>query len=157
MAFHPRYWDQAIKNGSDKYNYYEWNKESRKNAAQHIKTDTRVQPHAEEPIELDPQVRLITPVGGATVFSAAQLHSTVPNTAGVARYSIDFRTVHFGDAKARRGAPNLDSACTGTTMRDYLRGTDFQHLPEDVIAMYDDGTAIRGVTVFTPQGATQPA
>jgi hypothetical protein len=25
------------------------------------------------------------------------------------------RTVHAGDARARRGAPHVDSACTGTT------------------------------------------
>jgi hypothetical protein len=26
-------------------------------------------------------------------------------------------------------------------MRDYLRGSDLQHLPEDVVQTYDDGTA----------------
>ncbi len=35
---------------------------------------------------------------------------------------------------------NVDSRCTGTTMRDYLRAADLQHLPEDVIGTYDDGT-----------------
>ena len=37
MAFHPRYWNQAVRNGSAEYNYYEWNKVSRATAAQHIK------------------------------------------------------------------------------------------------------------------------
>jgi hypothetical protein len=44
MAFHPHYWDHPVKNGSSSYNYQKWNLESRQNAAQHIKTDTRVQP-----------------------------------------------------------------------------------------------------------------
>jgi len=50
MAFHPRYWDQAVRNGSRDFNYYRWNAESRKNAAQHIGRDTRVQPHAEKSV-----------------------------------------------------------------------------------------------------------
>jgi hypothetical protein len=40
-----------------------------------------------------------------------------------------------------RGAPNIDSRCTGTTMRDYLRASDLTHLPEEAIALYDDDTA----------------
>lgn len=140
MAIHPRYWTQPLRNGSGAYNYHKWNLESRQNAAQHVKTDTRVQPKPEEPVELDPQYRLICEPGGAYQFSAAQLHSTVPNTTGFTRYSIDFRTVHLDDVWARTGAPNIDSACTGTTMGDYLKGTDFSHLPSDAIALYQDGT-----------------
>ena len=140
MALHPHYFDRAILNGSSQYNYQRWNQESRYNAAKHIQTDTRVQPHPEEPIDLEPQIRLICPVGGAYMFSAAQLHSTVPNTSEVTRYSIDFRTVHLDDVLSRGGAINIDSACTGTTMGDYLRGTDFAHLSEDVIALYQDST-----------------
>jgi len=138
MAFHPRYWSQPVKNGSSGYNYYEWNKQSRKNAAQHIKTDTRKQPHAEEPLELDPQLRLVSKVGGIIIFSGAQMHSTVPNTSGRTRFSIDFRTVHIDDVVAQRGAPNIDSACTGTTLRDFLRATDFSQIPEDLILPYEN-------------------
>jgi len=137
MAFHPRYWSQGVRNGSRDYNYDEWNRTSRQTAAQHVKTDTRKQPKAEEPMELDPQLRLIPPPGGIIIFSGAQMHSTVPNDSGKTRFSIDFRTVHLGDARAQRGAPNVDSDCTGTTMRDYLRGTDLAHIPDDVVTMYD--------------------
>jgi hypothetical protein len=136
MALHPRYFSRAIKNGSDQYNYQRWNQESRFNAAKLVKADTRVQPHAEEPIELEPQIRFVCPVGGAFQFSAAQLHSTVPNTSDVTRFSIDFRTVHFDEVVSHGGAANVDSACTGTTMGDYLRGSDLAHLPEEVISSY---------------------
>jgi hypothetical protein len=151
MALHPRYWSTPIKNGSRQYNYHKWNAESRHNAAQHVKGDTRVQPHAEEPIELEPEVRMLCPVGGAYQFSAAQLHSTVPNTSGVVRYSIDFRTVYLQDVLNRTGAHNIDSACTGTTIGDYLRATDFSHLPPDVMALYLDGT--ESVHTVTPTAA----
>lgn len=143
MAIHPHYFDRPIKNGSRDYNYHKWNLESRQNAAQHVKTDTRVQPRPEEPIELDPQIRLVCNVGSAYLFSAANLHSTVPNTSNVPRYSIDFRTVHLDDVLGRVGAPNVDSESTGTTMGDYLRGTDFSHLPEDATSLYLDGTELQ--------------
>jgi hypothetical protein len=142
MAIHPHYFDRAIKNGSRDYNYHKWNLESRQNAAKHIKTDTRVQPRPEEPVGLDPQIRLVCQVGGAYIFSAANLHSTVPNTSNLPRYSIDFRTVHLADVLGQVGASNVDSECTGTTMGDYLRGTDLSHLPESAIATYQDGTEL---------------
>jgi len=69
MAIHPHYFGRSIKNGSRDYNYHKWNLESRQNAAQHVKTDTRVQPRSEEPVELEPQVRLVCKVGGAYQFS----------------------------------------------------------------------------------------
>lgn len=150
LAFHPRYFDAPVKNGSAGYNYYQWNAQNRASAAQHVKTDTRVQPKPEEPIELNPQIRLVPKPGSVILFCGAQMHSTVPNTAGVCRYSVDFRTVNLDDAMSRHGAPNVDSACTGTTMRDYLRATDLSHIPDSVIAMYDDGTEREGTLVYTP-------
>lgn len=137
MAFHPRYWSHGVKNGSAGYNYQEWNRTSRQNAAQFLKQDTRVQPKPEEPMELDPQIRVIAPPGGVLLFSAAQMHSSVPNTSGRTRFSIDFRTVNLDDVAARRGAPNVDSRCTGTCMGDYLRGTDLAHVPEELYGLYE--------------------
>jgi hypothetical protein len=140
MGFYPRHFDEHVKNNSEIYNYYEWNTKNRASAAEHVKRDTREQPKPQQ--QLDPlTVRYLPPPGGVVVFSGAQLHETVPNTTDLARYSIDFRTVHLDDVIARRGAPNLDSRCSGTTMRDYLRASDLQHLPEDAIALYDDDSA----------------
>jgi hypothetical protein len=140
MAFHPRYWKQSVKNSSGDYNYYRWNKESRSSAAKQIGTDTRKQPKADEAMELDPQIRLVLKPGSVILFSAAQMHSTVPNTSGYTRFSVDFRTVHFEDVLTARGAPNIDSECTGTSLRDFLRGTDFSRLPEEIVSPYDTET-----------------
>lgn len=138
MAFHPRYWDEGVANSSSKYNYYEWNKSNRQSAAQHIKADTREQPRPQVPLAPDPQLRIVANVASPMLFSAAQLHSTVPNTCGLTRFSIDFRTVHLDDVWSQAGAPNVDSASTGTTMRDYIRASDYSHLPEEAIAPYCD-------------------
>jgi len=143
MAIHPRYWNEALRNGSSEYNYHKWNLESRHNAAQHVKADTRVQPKPEQQVELEPQFRLVCEPGALYQFSSAQLHSTVPNTSSFTRYSIDFRTVHLDDVRSRTGAPNIDSACTGTSMGDFLKGTDFSRIPPDDLALYQDGTEQR--------------
>jgi hypothetical protein len=154
MAFHPRYWQEPVKNTSIEYNYYAWNKLFRgQHVAKLTKEDPRPLPRATELLEIDPQIRLICPVGGIILFSAAQMHSSVPNTSGVTRYSIDFRTVHLNDAMAKRGAPDVDAACTGTVMRDFLRATDLSRLPEDVVKLHDDSTANDGKLVYTPETA----
>jgi hypothetical protein len=151
MAFHPQYWDRAVRNGSEEFNYYEWNAVGRSGAAQHIKTDTRKQPKPLEPLVLEPQVRIVPEPGGLILFSGAQLHSTVPNTSGKTRYSLDFRTTHLGDLRKRSGAPNIDSRCTGTSLRDFLRARDLTAMPEDVVSMYDSGPGAPGeALVYQP-------
>jgi hypothetical protein len=137
MAFHPRYFDEPVRNGSARYDYAEWNRVSRFSAAQHVKTDTREQPRPEQPIELEPQVRVVPEPGGVLIFSGNQLHSTVPNTSGRTRFSIDFRTVHLADVRARREARNVDSACTGTTLRDFVRCSDLAAMPEELALSYE--------------------
>jgi hypothetical protein len=84
------------------------------------------------------------------LFSGASLHATVPNTSGRTRFSIDFRTVHYDDVVEKRGAPNVDSHSTGTSLRDFTRGTDSARLPDDVVALYEDHPPTSGVLVFEP-------
>ncbi|MEQ1647618.1 MAG: hypothetical protein ABL898_03440 [Hyphomicrobiaceae bacterium] len=143
MGFYPRYFNEPVANNSEIYNYYEWNTKNRASAAEYVKADTREQPKPQQSLE-PVTVRYLPPPGGIVLFSGSQLHESVPNITDLARYSIDFRTVHLDDLKQRRGAPNVDNRSTGTTMRDYLNARTLQHLPDDVIRMYDDGTAIVG-------------
>jgi hypothetical protein len=137
MAFHTQYFARPIQNSSAGYDYEEWSKTGRQQAAKQVTKETRKQPQAEEPLELEPDVRVVTPPGGTLVFSAAHLHSTVPNTTDRTRFSIDFRTVNVDDLADGVSAPNVDSECTGTTLRDFLRASDLEPLPEEIIAMYD--------------------
>jgi hypothetical protein len=151
MNFHPHYFNTPIKNGSHEFNYYEWNSTGRKDASKHIKTDTRKQPKPEEPLQLEPAVRFVMPAGGTVLFSATHLHSTVANVSGKARYSIDFRTVHLDEVKSKGGAKNIDSHCTGTSLRDFMRGSDLAKLDEAFVSQYDDTPAAEGIRVFTPE------
>ena len=151
MAFHPRYWSEPVRNDSCEYNRYVMNKVGRgANVATYTKEDPRTLPKPLDVLEREPEVRLICPVGGMIIFSAAQMHSSVPNTSGQTRFSIDFRTFHLDDVAAKGGASNIDAACTGTTVREFLRGTDLSRIPEDIASLYDDGTESLGDLVYQP-------
>jgi hypothetical protein len=149
LAFHPHYWNKAVRNGSADYNQYEWNMGGRKTATQFVKTDPRNIPHPEELVDIDPQIRLISHAGGAIMFSGAQMHSTVPNTARRTRFSIDFRTVHLDDVINMRGANNVDSAPTGTTLWELMRADDFSRIDERIIRLYDPNPPEHG-RVYEP-------
>jgi hypothetical protein len=150
MAFHPDYWDQGVANGSADFDYYDWNITGRATAAQHVTSDTRVQPKVTEPVAVDPQIRLVVPPGGIVLFSGAQMHSTVPNTTGVTRFSIDFRTVHLAEVEARGGAPNVDSRPRGTSLRDFHRASDGEDMPTELVSLYDDRVVEEAAAVYRP-------
>src|SRR5262249_2142363 len=58
-------------------------------------------------------LRLVVPAGGLILFSAAMLHSSMPNTSGLTRFSMDFRTANAVDGAARR-------ALRGSALRRHL-------------------------------------
>ena len=136
MGFHPRYFTGGLKNSSGDYDYARWVATGRATAAQNVDMETRKQPEALEEVHREPEIRVITPPGGILLFSGAQLHTTVPNTSGRTRFSIDFRTVNRRDVESGTGARNVDSYCTGTTLGDFLRSTDLEQLPAELIDRY---------------------
>jgi len=155
MAFHPGYWATGVANDSAKYDYYVWNEKHRgAHVVSNLKSDDRPLPRATTSVEIEPQLRLLPPVGGMLVFSGAQMHSSVPNTSGRTRYSIDFRIVNLDDVANKRGAPWSDEHCTGTTMRDYLRCTDLERVPDELVALYETGgQRDRGTLIYRPSQA----
>ncbi|KAA9339247.1 hypothetical protein F0P96_01070 [Hymenobacter busanensis] len=150
LAFHPNYWNRGVANGSENYHMHEWYAEGARLAAAG-EPDKRERPRAYDELELlEPQVRLVLPPGGVTIFSAAQMHSTVVNQTGRTRYSIDFRTVHIDDVRAHRGAPNHDSASTGTNLIDFFRVSDLARLPKELTNEYEPGTPLLDPAVMHP-------
>jgi hypothetical protein len=106
MAFHPRYLGTSIKNSSADFNYYRWNAVGRKNAAQHVKSDTRVQPR--RGAARTRACRALGRAGGRhhpVLWRASA--STVRNETSLARWSIDFRTVNVDDLANRRRASDF--------------------------------------------------
>ncbi len=154
LVLHPGFFDRGVPNNSQQFDAYEWNADGRKNAARYIKEDPRPHPRLTEPRELDWQVVVGKP-GSLLLFSAQHLHATVPNTSGRTRFSIDFRTVHREDVERKRGARLVDSQATGTTLRDFLRASDYERFPEETIAAYETGGR-KGVLIFDPAALAPP-
>ncbi len=71
--------------------------------------------------------------GEVLLFSGAQLHKSIPNTSGLARYSVDFRTVNTDDLHAGLGAPLVDADCTGTAVRDFVSIKDESAFDEETV------------------------
>jgi hypothetical protein len=136
MAFHPHYWDTPIKNSSCDYDYQNWEKNERGLAPQMVTQETRAFSAPTEPMELDPQFRIVTQPGGVTVFAAHHMHSTVKNITSRTRLSIDFRTVNRDDVIANRGAPNIDDTSQGSPLGDYMRASDLERVSPDIIAAH---------------------
>jgi hypothetical protein len=150
MAFHQDYFDRAVPNSSSTYNYYEWNTKHRAAAASNVGRDTRPLPGPTDAADLDlrnPLV-LVPQVGGVIEFSGQHLHSSVPNHSGRTRFSVDFRTVHIGDIEAGRHAAAVDVACTGSSIRDFIRASDLAPMPERIVRLFDDGTEDRGDLLY---------
>ncbi|WP_319457157.1 MULTISPECIES: hypothetical protein [unclassified Mycobacterium] len=157
MAFHPEYFDRAVANDSAVYNYYEWNAKHRSAATANVGKETRPLPGPTEPVDLSSSTVFVTPVGAMLQFSGHQLHSSVPNTSGRTRFSIDFRTVDVDDIRAGAGARNVDSFCTGSSIRDFICVADLSPMPDDVVALFNDGTETTGDLVYVPPTQAEPA
>lgn len=150
MAFHPVHWSRGVNNSSDLFDYYQWNSNGRQNASQHITSDTRFQPKSNEPLQIYPELRLVPKEAGPILFSGAQMHSTVPNISRQTRWSIDFRTVNLDDVIEHRGALNIDSRPTGTSLRDFMLASNLQRLPEELVRTYDGRMDPPGELLFSP-------
>ena len=131
MSFDLASFDQAVPNSSDTFDYYQNNAARRSTAAQ-VSREVQARPGA---LNHKPsQELIILPAPGEVLlFSGAQLHASIPNTSGRARYSVDFRTVDVGDLMAGRGAPLADVHCTGTAIRDFINVGDESSFDEETV------------------------
>jgi hypothetical protein len=131
MSFDLQKFGQGVPNTSDTFDYYR-NNTQRLTTASSVTSEQQSRPGA---IEHQPAQDLIVlpPPGGILLFSGAQLHMSIPNTSGLARYSIDFRTVDARDLLAGRGAPVVDAHCSGTSVRDFRNIADGSAFDEDMV------------------------
>jgi hypothetical protein len=133
LILYPGYWARQVRNSSSEFDYDEWCRIGRQQAASQIEIDTRKHPLAEEEISSDGELRPVCDAAVMICFSSAQLHATAPNTSGLTRFSLDFRTLNLDDLESGRGAHNSDSTATGTTLGDFIAATDFSPLPGELV------------------------
>jgi len=99
IAFYPAYWDEPLKNTSR-----EWDLEEIRAG----RSSAPVVPEPTETVNTSSELRPVIEPWDLLCFSGAHLHASVPNTTGIARFSVEVRTVDAGDAADGLGAPNLD-------------------------------------------------
>ena len=155
MSFDFASFGKEVPNTSGGFDYYE-NNARRFGTAKSVGKEGQSRPGA-----IDHQAAVdVTPLpapGELLLFSGAQLHTSIPNTSGLARYSVDFRTVDTRDLTAGRGAPVVDAWCTGTAIRDFVSIKDESPFTEDTVRSIF-GAPPDGVhLVFTNVDAEQAA
>jgi hypothetical protein len=131
MSFDLASFGAAVPNTSGDFDYYE-NNTRRHTTAKSVGNEAQARPRAIDHVPGLDMIPLPAP-GEVLLFSGAQLHKSIPNTSGLARYSVDFRTVDTRDLRAGRGAPLVDVNCTGTAIRDFVSVKDESALDEETI------------------------
>jgi hypothetical protein len=122
---------QPVRNTSGDFDYYE-NNARRLNTAKSVGKEQQSRPAA---VNHTPGVDVIPlpAPGEVLLFSGAQLHTSIPNTSGLARYSVDFRTVDTRDLLSGRAAPLVDAECAGTAIRDFISIKDESSFDEETV------------------------
>ena len=99
MAFYGEYWEKPLENTSAGWDLEE---------IRAGRSDVPLVPEPAETVSLASELRPVIEPGDLLCFSGAHLHASVPNTTGVARFSVEARTADVEDAADGRGSPNLD-------------------------------------------------
>lgn len=115
IAFQPQCWDQPVANTSR-----DWVPQ---------RDGGPVLPESLEPPPGE-ELRVVVAPGDLLCFSGAQLHGTVLNETGRARFSVEVRTICGSDIASGRGARNLDGAAPITRYRWFRHVVDEAPLPE---------------------------
>jgi hypothetical protein len=155
MSFDLPSFDRAVPNSSDAFDYYQ-NNASRLTTAKQVGRERQARPGALDHTPGQELVVLPAP-GEVLLFSGAQLHASIPNTSGRARYSVDFRTVDVPDLVAGRGAPLADVHCTGTAIRDFINVEDESRFDEETVTRLFGAPPADAMLVFGDAEAAQSA
>jgi len=131
MSFDLASFARAVPNTSGDFDYYR-NNAQRLNTAGAVGKEVQARPRAVDHEPAAGIVPLPAP-GQVLLFSGAQLHKSIPNSSGLARYSVDFRTVDTRDVQAGHGAALADAQCTGTAIRDFLSIKDESPFDEELV------------------------
>jgi hypothetical protein len=152
MSFDLASFARAVPNTSGDFDYYE-NNARRFSTAKSVGREGQARPGAIDHTAAVDVIPLPAP-GEVLLFSGAQLHTSIPNTSGLARYSVDFRTVDTRDLAAKRGAQLVDARCTGTAIRDFISVKDETAFDENLVQSIYGPPPAEALLVF---GSTPPA
>lgn len=126
FEFYPERFDAPVPNDSELFDYDSWSAPGLERRLGWQKRETGLTAHYPGFVG-EPDLSITgTPLGFSCArgsmlcFSGAHFHATRPQDTGRTRFSVDFRVVPLDDVAAGRGAPLVDSRCTGSALRDYV-------------------------------------
>lgn len=151
MSFDLPCFSRAVPNNSALFDSYR-NNAQRLTTATQVTAEKQVRPGAIDHLPVHDLVILPSP-GSVLLFSGAQLHTSIPNTSGLARYSVDFRTVDARDLLEGRGAPLVDAYCTGTAVRDFRNLADGSAFDEETVIRLFGAPPPEAMLVFSNEDA----
>lgn len=124
FAIYPEYFDRAVPNDSEVFNYDDWIKDGPDLKIGWQKQEsgmTAAYPRSVEGFAPGEDVGFSCPAAGQVFIAGAHYHATRPQNTGKIRFSLDARLVNPDDAAAGIGAPNADNRSTGDILKDYIR------------------------------------
>ncbi len=131
IAFYPAYWTRPIENTSASWDL----EELRAGRRAGVKSPIPLVPEPVGPVDPDSELRVVVEPGDLLCFSGAHLHAGAPNSTGIARFSVEARTVDVWDVASGNGAPNVDGAAPHTALEWFHRVDDGTPLPAAVAGL----------------------
>jgi hypothetical protein len=119
FRFYRRYFDRAINNNSNTFNYDDFARNVGFQAP--TRSPASAHPTNQSIIHGDKGHSFSCNAGDLLIFSAAHLHQPEANATERTRFSVDFRVIDSQDRANGLGAPNVDNASQGDASIDYLR------------------------------------
>ncbi len=146
MKFDLQAFARAVDNDSAGFDAYQANRD-RLTAARQVGKDTRSRPgaHAHEAAD---ETIVLPGSGQVLLFSGAHLHASIPNSSGVARYSVDFRTIDRRDVVSGTGAPMVDVQCSGTMLREFRGLSSDEGFAEEFVRQMAGAPTDDAILVF---------
>ena len=121
--FYPDYFNQAVPNDSEIFDYADWIKDGPALKIGWQNKDSGLTGGYPQSL-LD---KMPTRADGFSIekgqtllFAGSQFHKTREQDLGTIRFSLDFRLVDLDDVKNQRGAPNADNRSRGNILADYI-------------------------------------
>ncbi len=155
MAFDLDSFAKAVPNTSGSFDYYA-NNAKRLTTAKQVTKEEQERPGATTHQPIQELIVLPSP-GSVLLFAGSHLHTSIPNTSGLARYSVDFRTVDARDLVADRGSPLVDVHCTGTAIRDFHNIGDGSAFDEELVVKLFGAPPDDAMLVFTAEDGERSA
>ncbi len=119
LVIYPAHWDKPIANTSAEWDYHELRARRRCGGDSYP-----LLPVATGDVDTTGAWAAVVDSGDLLCFSGAQLHASVANTTGVARFSTEVRTVGLDDLRAGRAAPDVDGAAPHRPLEWFTRISD---------------------------------